>query len=653
MKSLTLLSTLFIAIFMMNCQTQMKKWELSSPDGNLTIRLIHQQSGKETVSGLFYEVLAGETPVIFPSELGLLLDSGALGGNLEFLSEENTTDINDSYELLSGKKLNIQQAGRGKTVVFRDQNNRQLAIDLRVYTDGVAFRYRIPASGDENPIKITGELTSFNIGDSGIAWIQPYDTVTTYTPAYETYFGNGIPVGTQAPGQQGWSFPALFETGDRWILLTESNLGDNFYGAHLEPAADGGIYRIRIPEMDEAMETGPAEPTGQAPWTMPWRVIITGAELGTVVESNLVTTLADLTVAEDVSWIKTGRASWSWWSDHDSPQDFNELKPFIDLAVEMGWEYSLVDANWNLMKNGDLKKLVEYANEKGVGILVWYNSGGPHNEVGEQLRDAMHLRERRREEFKKLHDWGVKGVKIDFFQSDKPHIIKLYHEILEDAADFNILCNFHGCTLPRGWRRTYPHLMSMEAVRGAECYSFDRSYPEAAPWHNTILPFTRNVVGPMDYTPVAFTDQTYPHITTNAHELALSVVFESGIVHFADKPDAYLEAPDFIRSFLRQIPVTWDQTRLLAGYPGKYSVIARQKDETWYIGAINGQEQEQQVALDLPVTGEGSYMMEIITDGEKERTFRYAKKPWKSGDRPELSMQPKGGFVVVLKPLEK
>ncbi|MBR9999056.1 MAG: glycoside hydrolase family 97 catalytic domain-containing protein, partial [Cyclobacteriaceae bacterium] len=401
-----------------------------------------------------------------------------------------------------------------------------------------------------------------------------------------------------------------------------------------------------------AMDTGPAEPTGSFPWVMPWRVIITGQKLSTIVESNLVTHLAEPSEVEDISWIKPGRASWSWWSDHDSPQDYNELIPFIDLAVEMGWEYSLVDANWNMMKNGDLEKLVEYANGKGIGLLVWYNSGGPHNIVTEQLRNAMHQKERRREEFEKLKSWGVKGVKIDFFQSDKPHIISLYHEILKDAKDYRILCNFHGCTIPRGWQRTYPHLVSMEAVRGAECYSFDPQYPDAAPWHNTILPFTRNVIGSMDYTPVAFSDQTYPHITTNAHELALSVVFESGIIHFADKVDAYLQSPEFVRSFLSHVPAAWEQTRFIDGYPGKYCVLARENNLTWYVGGINGQDVEQQVILDLPFLLDGKYMMEIINDGDSEKTFRYAKKPFKSGDRPEISIRPRGGFVAVLKSID-
>jgi alpha-glucosidase len=388
------------------------------------------------------------------------------------------------------------------------------------------------------------------------------------------------------------------------------------------------------------------------PWEMPWRVIMIGETLGTIVESNLVNNLADPSKVDDIKWIKPGRASWSWWSDHDSPQDYNKLVPFIDMAAEMGWEYSLVDANWNVMKNGDLKKIVDYANEKGVGILVWYNSGGPHNRVTEQLRDAMHLEQRRKEEFKKLNEWGVKGVKVDFFQSDKPNIIKLYHDILRDAEEFKILCNFHGCTIPRGWRRTYPHMLTLEAVRGAEAYSFDPGYPDAAPWHNTILPFTRNVIGPMDYTPVTFSDQTYPHITTYGHELALSIVFESGIIHFADKVDAYLLSPEFVQTFLKGVPSAWDQTRLIAGYPGKFCVMARQNGGKWYVGAINGQEEEEKVLLTLPFLVEGEYMLGIINDGDNDRSFRYAKKPFKPGDQMEIGMRPRGGFVIEINLLE-
>ncbi|MBR9998058.1 MAG: glycoside hydrolase family 97 N-terminal domain-containing protein, partial [Cyclobacteriaceae bacterium] len=266
MKNLICISLFLSLLSFMNCQPEIKKWELSSPDGNLMIRLIHQQEKREDGPRLSYEVIMktgeGDRSVLLPSELGIIIDADSLSENLHFLSEENEVEINESYDLVTGKKLHIQNTGYGKTVIFRDAKDRQLAIDLRIYNDGVGFRYRLPESGNDSLITVTGEITTFNVGKSGNAWIQPYDTVTTYTPAYEPFYGNRIPVGSHSPGQQGWAFPALFENNGIWILLTESNLGKNFYGAHLEPSAEDGEYRIRLPEKEEAMDTGPVEPTG-------------------------------------------------------------------------------------------------------------------------------------------------------------------------------------------------------------------------------------------------------------------------------------------------------------------------------------------------------------------------------------------------------
>jgi len=643
---------IFLGIVVLTaCEPKVRTWELFSPDENISIVLTHSRLDEEKKTELSYQVFLktddGTMEVIKSSLLGITRNDAVFTDQLVFHSEGEEIEFSDSYELISGKKSLVEYSGKELTITFKNDSNKLFAIDLRALNDGVAFRYRFPEN-DSTLYTVNGEITSFKIPMPGKAWIHPYDTVTKYTPAYETYYTNGIDIGSKAPGGQGWAFPALFNVNEAWLLLTESNLGNNFYGAHLQSEVVEGSYTIRLPEEEEAMNTCVAEPTSTLPWTMPWRLIIIGTSLEDIVESTLVQDLNDACVVKDLSWIKPGRASWSWWSDHDSPQDFEELKEFVDLAKEMNWEYSLVDANWNLMKGGNIEELVQYANEQGVGILMWYNSGGPHNTVGEQLRDAMHLKERRREEFSKLQELGVKGVKIDFFQSDKPEIIKQYHDILKDAEDYHILVNFHGCTMPRGWERQYPHLMSMEAVRGAECYSFDINYPDAAPWHNTILPFTRNVVGPMDYTPVSFTDQTYPHITTNGHEIALSVVFHSGIIHFADRVSAFMELPDFAKDYLKEVPVSWDQTKFLAGYPGEYVVIAREKDGIWYFGGLNGTNEVINVDLKMPFIKEGSYLAEIITDGKKDRSFMYYKKPFNNTTSLDIELKPLGGFAGKL-----
>jgi len=633
------------------CEPKVRTWEVFSPDERLSIVLTHTRLDQDNKTELSYQVFLeteeGPIEMIKPSLLGISRSDGNFTNQLRFHSEGEIKEFSDSYELLSSKQSKIDYAGNELTVTFRNDSNKVLAIDLRALNDGVAFRYHFPETSD-SLFTVTGEKTSFKIPQPGKAWLHPYDTITKYTPAYETYYTNGSNIGENSPGIQGWAFPALFETQDTWMLITESNLGDNFYGAHLQPVVVDGTYVIRLPEEEEARGTCVQEPSSTLPWVMPWRIIMISEDLADMVESTLVQDLSDPNILDDMSWIKPGRVSWSWWSDHNSPQNFDKLKEFVDLSAEMGWEYSLVDANWNIMKGGNIEELVKYADEKGISILLWYNSGGPHNTVGEQLRDAMHISDKRREEFAKLNEWGVKGIKVDFFQSDKPDIIKQYHDILMDAMEYKILINFHGCTVPRGWERKYPHLMSMEAVRGTECYSFDSRFPEAAPWYNTILPFTRNLVGPMDYTPLAFSDQTYPHITTYGHEIALPVIFQSSWLHFAERVSVIRELPEFAKEFISEIPVSWDQTKLLTGYPGDYVVLARENDGTWYFGGINGTDESRTVELELPFIKEGSYLAEIITDGEKDRSFMYYKKPFNNTASLQLEMKPFGGFTGKL-----
>jgi len=260
----------------------------------------------------------------------------------------------------------------------------------------------------------------------------------------------------------------------------------------------------------------------------------------------------------------------------------------------------------------------------------------------------MYDPESRRLEFQKLQEWGVRGVKVDFFQSDKQNIIRHYLDILADAADYEIMVNFHGCTMPRGWERTWPHLMTMEAVRGAESYSFGPEYPEYAYWHNTILPFTRIVVGSMDYTPVAFSDQRYPHLTTYGHELALSVVFESGILHMADAVESYVSLPPAPKAFLQNVPVAWDETRYLVGEPGTFVVLARRHGQDWYVAGINGQDEEVSIDIEFSFLETGPYDMTLIEDGPTDRSFNVVTDSINTGDAVPVTMRPRGGFVIRL-----
>jgi hypothetical protein len=217
---------------------------------------------------------------------------------------------------------------------------------------------------------------------------------------------------------------------------------------------------------------------------------------------------------------------------------------------------------------------------------------------------------------------------------------------MKDAADFQIMVNFHGSTLPRGWERTYPHLVSMESVKGAEGYG-RQDFCDRAPVHNTILPFTRNAVGSMDYTPVTFTNKREAiRQTTFGHELALSIVFESGVFHFADRLNSYRLLPDEPKKFLKEVPVTWDETRYLAGYPGKYVVLARRKGSDWYIGGINGLTESVEISFDLPKEISQS-VLKIITDGDEKGDFKAYEL--KVNGNVKLTLKPMSGFVARAK----
>ena len=582
--------------------------------------------------------------VVKDSPLGLRLSKQDFVTGLCLDAAQPQRRIEESYVMPHGKRRERRNRARHLTLALRNAAGEPMELDLRAYDDGVAFRYRLPGNSAA-PRTLESEATGFALPADARTWMAPNDKPSTYGPAYETYYENGIPVGATAPLGMGWAFPVLFRTAEgRWALITESNVGPNFCATRLAGDAPNGLYRIAFPDPAEGNGQGAVKPSASLPWEMPWRVIVVGNALASIVESTLVTDVAAPSRVKDTAWIKPGRVAWSWWSDPSSSQDGAKQMKFVDLAAEMGWEYVLVDANWDIMDNGNIHDVLRYAKKKGVGALLWYNSGGPHNTVTEKPRDTLTAREVRRYEFGLLKKWGVKGIKVDFFQSDKQNVIGLYHGLLQDAAEFQIMLNFHGCTLPRAWERTWPHLMSMEAVRGEECYIFDSKV------QNTILPFTRNAVGPMDYTPVAFSNNKYAHRTTAAHELALSVLFESGWLHLVDKPESYLSLPREPKEFLKHVPVTWDDTRLVAGHPGQFVILARRHGDTWYLAGVNGQNLAREERIQPgPWLGGGRCEVVRIGDGADGKSFSSDVLRLEGGEGFAAKMLPYGGFVATVK----
>jgi hypothetical protein len=634
-------------------------WSVTSPNGKvkITVQMADLVGTADYPKGnrLYYRVEHGaegnREVVVHDSPLGLQLQGRGFLDALQFVSAQPPQQIDERYQMPHGKRLVCQNRGQQATLTFRNAANQLLEVDLRAYDDGAAFRYRLPEK-DGGTQTFAMEATGFALPKDAKLWMAPNERASLYTPAYEAFYENGVSVGAPSPTAVGWAFPVLFQTaGGRWGLITESSVSPDFCGSRLTSTASQGVYRVALPDPADGNGHGVVQPSAALPWTMPWRLIVVGDSPAAVVESTLVTDVAPPSSIQDTSWIHPGRVAWSWWSDPPSPQDGAKQKKFIDLAAEMGWEYLLVDANWDLMDNGNVHDVLRYAKEKGVGVFLWYNSGGPHNVVTEKPRDCLTAPDVRRFELQLLKKWGVRGIKVDFFQSEKQEVISLYHGIMKDAADAGLLVDFHGCMAPRGWERQWPNLMSMEAVRGAEQYIFDPTYPERAPVQNTIIPFARNAIGPMDFTPVTFSDNQYPHRTTAAHELALSVVFESGLLHLADKAEAYLGLPEAPREFLKHVPVVWDDTRFIAGYPGQFVILARRHGETWYVAGINGQGKplEQSVKFGNWLSA-GRYELALIADGPEARTFAAGKQTIESAKGFNVKMLPYGGFAATLKP---
>ena len=581
-------------------------WELSSPDGSVHATVIFDKHERS----LLYAVSHDQVVVIAPSLLGIVRSDADFSHGLDSISVTPTETIEDSYLVAHGKQTAVREFAN-EFSVLASVDGHDLDIVFRAYNDGVAFRYICP--GDGEPVSLVDEVTEFAFAQGGAAWLQATQEPALGAPAYENLYEDGIAIGT-ATDAPSWNLGGLFLTGQRWVMLTESDLDSGYVGSHLGAAPAGRTYQVVLPHESDGLGVGEVEPSSVLPWTLPWRIVLVSSTPGSIVQSNLVQNLARPSATPTPAWVQPGRVSWGWWGDHHNPRNVQALRTYVDLAAEMGWEHTLVDANWHTHSEAEIKELVEYAEGENVGVFLWYNSGGPSNEVTEGPRDRMYEREQRRTEMAKLASWGVRGIKVDFFHSDKQAAMAQYLGILEDAVDFGLMINFHGCTIPRGWSRTYPHLMTMESVAGAEQYGFMEAFPEAAPRHNVTLAFTRNVIGPMDYTPVTFSDSAFPHVTTNAHELALSVVFQSGLQHFADTAESYRSQTQPVVEFLRQVPVVWDETRFVAGMPGEYIVMARRNGSTWYVGGINGSSEPQPVSLAFDFAR--GQEVTILSDGE-------------------------------------
>lgn len=619
---------------------------LTSPNGRLRVQFNLDVEGVAR-----YDVTLDGRPALLPSRLGLVRADRDCSTRLKLVGESPIERITDDYTLLTGKRrLNHYVANR-RMLDLTIPGGEHLHVIFQVSDDGVAFRYEFPQVSAQLH-RITSERSSYHFLPGTEAWLQPMAVAKSgwreVNPDYEEIYDQAIIAGTPPTTGSGWAYPALFRSGGTWLLVSEGSLPRNYCGSRLRSSWRSTEYTVGFPDPLEGMGGGPVFPQSTLPWRTPWRFVVVGS-LKTIAESTLGTDLADPPTAGALSPAAgPGKASWSWPLQGDTATIFDVQKHYIDYAAAMHWQYTLIDAWWDQQIGYErVGELVRYATSKGVRILLWYNSAGQWNTTPLTPRDRMLDHASRIAEFERLKAMGVAGLKIDFFGGDGQSVIEYYHDILDDAAPYGFVMNFHGATLPRGWQRSYPQLMTMEAVRGLEYVTFDQKNAEDEPTHAAMLPFTRNVFDPMDFTPLVL-----DHIngierrTSSAFELALSVLFTSGIQHYAETPEGMARAPNYVQAFLREVPAVWDQMQFVDGFPGRYVVIARQGNGHWYVAGINAQKSAIDLKLsfaDLHVPGTAT----LITDGDggnqsyREQVVRVA-----DDGSLAITVRPRGGFVL-------
>ncbi len=625
--------------------------EVQSPDGALTARL-------ELAEGrLSYRVSHRGRPVVVNAPLGLETSIGSFADKLTPLGE-SVVEIDERYTLPHGKVRTVHHRARELTARFANAQGDELAVLVRVADRDVGLAYRISAK-DKRRIVIMSERTGFRFPTGSTAFVTPQvpwgGGFMATKPSYEEGYLLDVPVGTASPSGLGFTFPALFKlpTGG-WALVSETGVTSQYAATRLgEPTADG-LYSIAFPEAAENAGIGEATVSAALPLTTPWRTLTVGDTLAPIVESTVATDLVRPLYAPSMDYAP-GRAAWSWLLWQDPSMNEADQRTFISLAATMRFEYILIDALWDENIGRErMARLVADARDKGVKVLLWYNSNGSWNDAPQTPRNRLDSAPARRNEMAWLKEIGVAGLKVDFFGGDKQVTMKLYEDILTDANAYGLVLNFHGATLPRGWERLYPNFMTSEAVTASENLVFSQGFADLEAHNSTVFPFVRNPVSAMDYGPVLLNrkfsrDQKGGNIrrTTDTFQLATAVLYFSPLQHFGLTPENLREQPAFVLDFLREVPAVWDEVRYISGYPGKDIVLARRQGERWYVAATNGEKTAKELTVTLPFLAGRTC---TLLHDQADRTAAETRVTVGAKGEVTLRLEPEGGAVLVSGP---
>lgn len=636
---------------------------LSSPNGRLAILA----DASEGVAK--YQVQFDAKPIVWPSTLGLDLVDAPLG-KLKIVDVRRATH-DSTYELPVGKASRVRDHANTTTITFReiDPPSRTIELELRAYDEGVAFRYRVPKRDAWNQVRLRGEETRFVLPGDTKAWVLPLPDINSH---YEfEYVEESL---DRVAPKQLIGFPLLMRSREGiWSAILEADV-KNYPGMALIPDRSRTDKKVELRAELAKPRSGEEVAAGETPFETPWRILLVGDSPAPLVESNLATTLAEPNRIGDTSWIKPGKVSFLWWNgyvvgiDADGKPirggvDTATCIKYVDFAADNGIPYASLDGldvawyggplNYNGQDlttghapNLDVQAVLKHAKERGVRIRLWMDSKA----LRPQLDKALAAFER----------WGVEGIMVDFIEHEDQDTTRWIAEVAEKAAKHHLTVSLHNVAKPTGLTRTFPNLLTYEAVRNQEWNKFDAwGSRGSTPRHEATVPFTRMLAGPLDFHMGGFRSvlpKDYaPHdlapvvMGTRAHQVAMYVVYEDPLPMIVDYPEAYRGQPEF--KFLVDLPTVWDETRYLAGDVGQFITIARRKGDDWYVGSMAG-DGPQRYRVPLGFLSDGRYQVEGFRDGPADQPNRTTPEPARevtAHDFLDVEMSPAGGHVVRLK----
>jgi alpha-glucosidase len=621
--------------------------ELSSPDRQLRVTI--GTGGRLTLA-----VSHRGSQLVLPTPIGMTLSGIGTLGDKPRLSGQQRRSVDATVRpVVAQKSSQVRDHYNALQLEFAGG----YALDVRAYDEGIAYRFRTNLPGQ---VTVEDEQAGVNL--------RPQDTL--YWPqeksmqSHNEHYYQAMPVAEAAGKLVG--VPALVQNGGRHLVFTESGLRD-YPGLYLhgEPAGLRALFP-KVALAETARDDRNVPVTQEAPYiartegkrAFPWRILGIAADAGGLLLNQMPYLLAEPQELKETGWIKPGKVAWDWYNGNKlygvpfkAGLDTRTYRHYIDFAADNGLEYIIMDEGW--YKLGDLlavkpeidmPQLMAHAKQRGVGIILWVS----WKTLDSQLSAALD----------QFAQWGAAGIKVDFMQRSDQWMVNYYERVAREAAARRLLVDFHGSFKPSGLQRTWPNVLTFEGVKGLENNKWsDKQTPE----HDVTLPFIRMFAGPLDYTPGAMSNAHRKDFVasfdrpmsqgTRAHQLAMYMVYESPLQMLADSPSQYRANPSSLE-FIRQVPVQWDESRVLHAQVGRYLAMARRRGDTWYVGAMTGAD-GRDLELDLSFLGEGSYRMDSMEDGPNAAVFaidvQAASNNVTRQSRTTMRLAPGGGWAAIIR----